>query len=73
MTMTEELARRILGRPRRKNLLTPTKQTELLMDWLEGKTYKVLGLKYHIGVSQVGTIIKRARSDAAKRLKGKGE
>ena len=75
MVMTEELARRILERPlRQQNVLTPTKQTELLMDWLEGQDHtEYLGVKYHISKSQVGTIIKRARVDAAKRLKVKGE
>ena len=69
MKMTEELARRIMGRSRRTpNLLSGAQQTELLMDWLEGQTYKELMSKYSIGRSQVTKIINKARTDAAKVL-----
>ena len=74
MTMTEELARRILERSKySRRVLPPAQQTELLMDWLEGQSYPKLAVKYGINLYQVGRIIKQARADAAKRLKAKGE
>ena len=74
MVMTEELARRILERAnQRGQKLAPAKQTELLMDWLEGRSYKELGLKYGISISQARKIVLQARADATKRLKAKGE
>ena len=72
MRMTEELAQRVMGRAKQaRNLLSEAQQTELLMDWLEGQTYKQLTAKYHICKSQVSKILKQARADAAKVLEAK--
>ena len=64
MIMTEELARRYLGTPygKKNNVSSHRgKQTELLMDWLEGQTHRELQLRYRISRSQVSSIIKQAR------------
>ena len=71
MRMTPELAKRIVERTRRRSILTEAQQTELLMDWLEGQTYKELMAKYVVSKSSLATLIGKARADAAKLLEGK--
>ena len=72
MEMTEELAQRVQSRARKSAyILTDDQKTELLMDWLEGQTYRKLVAKYRIGKSQVSGIIKQARAEAAKVLEAK--
>ena len=72
MRMTEELARRVLGRTRNTApKLSESRQTELLMDWLEGRNHKELATKYKVSNITVGKIIKQARADASRVMESK--
>ena len=72
MRMTEELARRVLGRTRNTaSQLSELQQTELLMDWLEGRNHKELAAKYKVSNITVGKIIKQARAEAARVMEQK--
>ena len=65
MQMTEELAKRVVGRTAARIApISEKMQVDVLMDWLEGMTYKELAVKHKLSRGRIGGIITTAKKQA---------
>ena len=71
MRITAEMAKRIEERVNkgRKPPVSDDKKMEILVDWLEGKTYKELHEKHKIAKTSIAKIIQEAKKEASLILK----